>query len=131
MQHWTDGNWGTHHGFYTIADRTLFKLPIAKIRECTAPTEFVWVKGPSGVAENELADALVGEGRLKPDADVINVSAQMVLILLGAKLKAMAQSKAYKIIKKLSNQGEYGAGPGWGNRMSEKSQLALIGVELV
>jgi ribonuclease HI len=55
----------------------------------------------SGVAGNEAADTLAGEGSLKPDEDVINASAQMALILPGAKLKTMTQSKAYKIIRKL------------------------------
>ncbi|KAJ7856802.1 hypothetical protein B0H14DRAFT_3448195 [Mycena olivaceomarginata] len=95
LQKWQDD------GFYTVSNGTLFELTVAKIRERTAPTEFVWVKGHSGVAGNEAADALAGEGSLKPDEDVINASAQMSLILPGAKLKAMTQSKAYKIIRML------------------------------
>jgi ribonuclease HI len=95
LQKWQDD------GFYTVANGTLFELTVAKIRERTAPTEFVWVKGHSGVAGNEAADALAGKGSLKPDEDIINASARMDLILPGAKLKAMTQSKAYKIIRKL------------------------------
>jgi ribonuclease HI len=95
LQKWQD------EGFYTVANETLFELTVAKIRERTAPTEFVWVKGHSGVARNEAADTLAGEGILKPDEDMINVSAQMAQILPGAKLKAITQSKAYQIIRKL------------------------------
>ena len=66
-----------------------------------ARTGFVWVKGHSGEAGNEAADALAGEGSRKPIEDEVNVDAFSSLTLPGAKLKAMTQSKAYKIIRKL------------------------------
>jgi ribonuclease HI len=81
MHKWQD------EGFYTVANGDLFALTVARIRERKAPTDFVWVKGHSGAAGNEAADALAGEGTS--------------LTIPGAKLQAMLQSKAYKIIRKL------------------------------
>jgi ribonuclease HI len=88
-------------GFYTVANGDLFALTVARIRERKATTDFIWVKGHSGVAGNEAADALAGEGSLKPDEDDINIDAYASLNLPGAKLQAMSQSTAYKIIRKL------------------------------
>ncbi|KAJ7631944.1 hypothetical protein DFH06DRAFT_1438544, partial [Mycena polygramma] len=95
LKRWQD------EGFHTIGNGDLIELTVAKIRERKAPTELVWVKGHSGVAGNEAADKLAGEGSSKPNEDEINDEARTSLILPGAKLKAMTQAKAYKIIRKL------------------------------
>ncbi|KAJ7620573.1 RnaseH-domain-containing protein [Mycena polygramma] len=95
LQRWQD------EGFQTVANGDLFALIVAKMRERKAPTEFVWVKGHSGIAGNEAADRLAGEGSLAAQESDIDVTAFASLILPGAKLTAMTQSKAYKIIRKL------------------------------
>ncbi|KAJ6574138.1 ribonuclease H-like domain-containing protein [Mycena capillaripes] len=95
LQRWQD------EVFRTIENGDLVGLTVAKIRERKAPTEFIWVKGHSGVAGSEEADKLAGEGSRKADEDEINVEALTSLVLPGAKLKMMTQAKAYKIIRKL------------------------------
>ncbi|KAJ7101781.1 hypothetical protein C8R44DRAFT_641334 [Mycena epipterygia] len=95
LRRWQD------EGFHTIANGSLLELTVAKIRERKARTEFIWVKGHSGVAGNEAADALASEGSHKQLENEINVGADASLILPGAKLQAMTQAKAYKIIRKL------------------------------
>ncbi|KAJ7655668.1 ribonuclease H-like protein [Mycena polygramma] len=93
MKRWQD------EGFHTIENGDIIGLTVAKIQK--APTRFTWVKGHSGIAGNEAADVLAGEGSRKPQEDEINVEAFASLVLPGAKLQAMTQSKAYKIIRKL------------------------------
>ncbi|KAJ7671504.1 RnaseH-domain-containing protein [Mycena polygramma] len=100
MHRWQD------EGFHTIENGDLIGLTVAKIRERKAPTRFTWVKGHSGVAGNEKADMLAGEGSRKSEEDEIDVEAFTSLVLPGAKLKAMTQSKAYKIIRKLKMERE-------------------------
>ncbi|KAF8214141.1 RnaseH-domain-containing protein [Mycena galopus ATCC 62051] len=95
LQNWQD------EGFHTVANGDVFALTVAKIRERRAPTELKWVKGHSGNTGNEAADVLAGEGSRKATHDEINTEALAPLVLSGAKLQAMTQSKAYKIIRKI------------------------------
>jgi ribonuclease HI len=64
-----------------VSNGDLFALTVAKIRERKAPTDFVWVKGRSGVAGNEAADALAGAGSLKQKEDDMNIMAFALLTL--------------------------------------------------
>jgi ribonuclease HI len=95
LEKWQD------EGFYTVSNGDVMELAVAKLRERKAETVLSWVKGHSGDVGNEAADILAGEGSRKPDEDVIVDTADAALLLPGAKLKAMTQSLAYKIIRKI------------------------------
>jgi ribonuclease HI len=94
------GKW-QDEGFFTVSNGDVMELTVAKLRERKAETVLSWVKGHSGDAGNEAADTLAGEGSRKPDEDVIVDTANAALLLPGAKLQAMTQSLAYKIIRKI------------------------------
>jgi ribonuclease HI len=78
LQRWQD------EGFHTIANGDIIALTVAKIRERKAPTKLAWVKGHSGMAGNEEADRLAGEGSREPVEDDINIGAFASLTVPGA-----------------------------------------------
>ncbi|CAK5278421.1 unnamed protein product [Mycena citricolor] len=86
-------------GFFLTANGDLAKLTITKIRGRCARTRLTWVKGHAGTHGNEQADRLADEGRRKNAPDIIDTRINESLVLPGAKLKAMTQSLAYKIIR--------------------------------
>jgi ribonuclease HI len=86
-------------GFLTISNGPIIQATVACIRTRKARTSFVWVKGHSGNTGNEGADKLAGAGCRKDQPDLINMQLPKNLILPGAKLNAMTQSLAYKIIR--------------------------------
>lgn len=92
-------NW-ENEGFKTVKNSQLFRTTVARLRECTAPTTFQWVKEHSSIEGNKGADKLAALGCEKPEgADLIDMHIDQEYLLPGAKLASITQSTAYKIIQ--------------------------------
>jgi ribonuclease HI len=90
-----------NEGWLTTTNGPILKLTVARLQERTRPTSFQWVKGHSGNPGNEGADELAGIGSRKEVEDEINTTIPRCLVITGAKLQALTQSSAYKIIRKI------------------------------
>jgi ribonuclease HI len=95
-QKWED------EGFMSISNGDLAKITLMRLRERRAPTSFRWIKGHDGVEGNEAADELAGQGAAADIEDEIRMQTDSAPRLLksGAKLQALSQSLAGKIIRK-------------------------------
>jgi ribonuclease HI len=91
-------------GFLTTANGPLVRAIVSKLRRRRAKTTITWVKGHAGNAGNEAADRLADEGCQKPTPDEMDCKADSRFLLPGAKLQAMSQSKAYKIMQLLKRK---------------------------
>ncbi|KAJ7142127.1 hypothetical protein C8R43DRAFT_954469 [Mycena crocata] len=88
-------------GFYTVENSELTQKTLSNLRQREATTSFTWVKAHNGEEGNEAADALAAEGSAATTPDAMDMTVNPIYILPGAKLQAMTQSSAYKIIRKI------------------------------
>ncbi|KAJ7082084.1 hypothetical protein B0H15DRAFT_952760 [Mycena belliarum] len=95
LKKWEDG------GFFEVSNGPAFRRVVTNLRRRKAKTSFKWVKGHNGEKGNEEADRLAGEGSAKPVPDQIDIKPNPALMLPGAKLQWLTQSKAYKIIRQI------------------------------
>jgi ribonuclease HI/exonuclease III len=94
LEHWEDTGW------IGVKNSELLKVAAYNLRRRSAPTEFQWVKGHSGIAGNDGADALAGEAAERNTPDTMDMNIPLEYKLTGAKLSAMTQALAYKEISR-------------------------------
>ncbi|KAF8912565.1 hypothetical protein CPB85DRAFT_1220060, partial [Mucidula mucida] len=93
-------------GYFLISNSLVTQTMIARFRERTAETHLEWVKGHSGDHGNDGADKLAGEASRRQEPDIVDLTIPPELKVRGAKLKALTQATAYKMIRKLKMQSD-------------------------
>ncbi|KAJ3896995.1 hypothetical protein F5879DRAFT_761446, partial [Lentinula edodes] len=85
-------------GFINTSNVQLVRNTIASLRLKPTQTLLKWVKGHSGHGRNEGADTMAKEVVEKVKASYINLCFPPTLHVTGAKISAMTQALAYKVI---------------------------------
>lgn len=93
-----------NEGYFLINNSLVTQVTVARFRACTTKTILRWVKGYSGNPGNEGADRLAGIASAKTTPDMIDLTIPPELRTRGAKLAAMMQATAYKIIRRIKMQ---------------------------
>ncbi|KAF6763489.1 hypothetical protein DFP72DRAFT_800579, partial [Ephemerocybe angulata] len=92
-QRWLD------EGFIGVANKHIIQALVGELMATKAEVRLRKVKGHSGDAGNDGADALAGEGARKDDPDDVDLSKGIAIRCLGAATTALTQSKAYRAIR--------------------------------
>ncbi|KAJ3503204.1 hypothetical protein NMY22_g18328 [Coprinellus aureogranulatus] len=86
-------------GFAYARNKEIVQALTGELMRTGAEIELEKVKGHSGDAGNDGADALANEGALREDDDIVSLDLGVVIKRAGAEISALSQALAYKTIR--------------------------------